>query len=150
MDGIEVKQIDFDTLVAYWKEVNHFNDPDKKYRLHVKKLGPFTTEYENPRIISYGLFDTYWGSGQMIGATQLVEWKKPSTIRFRTINIRKEYRHQDLGWYLLEEAHAMDWPAYDKLFGWMALRKLDWALDHGFEVIEGSEQNNHIGVIKEM
>lgn len=149
-DGIEIEEISFEQLVEYWKEVDHFGDPNKIYRPLVSRLGPFRTSIDNPISKCYGLYDRHpeVNFDGIIGVTQLYEWD-PGVVRFRTINIRKEWRHQDLGWCLLEEAFEEDWSNYLKLFGWMRLDKLDWALDHGFKTI-GSEQDYHIGVIKEM
>ena len=148
-DGIEVIEIPFSRLVQYWKTVNHFNDLNKKYKPFVKRLGPFQITFDNPKYKCYGLFDQYCGKEKMIGGTQLMEWE-PNTIRFRTINIIKEYRHQDLGWCLLEAAYKEDWQDYENLFGWMKIDKLDWALSKGFNIIKGSEQDNHVGIMRKM
>jgi|SaaInl5LU_22_DNA_1037371.scaffolds.fasta_scaffold00237_23 GNAT superfamily N-acetyltransferase len=151
MDGIEVEEISFDQIVEYWKEVDHFNDPNKNYRQLVSQLGPFRSSIDNPISKCYGLYDRHpeVDFDGIIGVTQLYEWDI-STIRFRTINIRKEWRHQGLGALLLEEAYEKHWSNYLKMFGWMKISKLDWALQNGFQTISGTEQDNHIGVIKEM
>jgi len=142
--ALTIQEINFQECVKYWKEVNHFNDPNKIYNENVKKLGPFKQTIENPKFKCYGLFDDY-----LIGVTQLIEWDI-STIRFRTINIRKEWRQKELGAFLLQEAYEKDWSNYLKMFGWMNLKKIDWALKFGFKIIENSEHDNHVGIIKEM
>ena len=110
---METRQISWETLKAYWKEVNHFNfHPGKKYKEIITQLGPFKIECE-PRCQAYGLFDN-----KLIGVTQLTEWSpQKSWIRFRTINIREEYRNQELGWKLLLDA-LNEWN-YEFLFGWL-------------------------------
>ena len=84
----------------------------------------------------------------MIGETQLVEWNS-AVVRFRTINIRKEWRNQNLGWCLLEESFNQDWSDHMSMFGWLKINKLNWAQNLGFTTI-GDEKDNHIGVIREM
>ena len=149
-DGVEIEEISFDQIVEYWKEVDHFNDPNKNYRQLVSQLGPFRASIDTPISKCYGLYDRHpeVEFDGIIGVTQIYEWDL-GVVRFRTINIRKPWRHQDLGWCFLESVFEEDWSIYIKMFGWMKLDKLQWALNHGFQTI-GTEQDNHIGVIKEM
>lgn len=149
-DGVEIEEISFDQIVEYWKEVDHFNDPNKNYRQLVSQLGPFRASIDTPISKCYGLYDRHpeVEFDGIIGVTQIYEWDL-GVVRFRTINIRKPWRHQDLGWCFLESVFEEDWSNYIKMFGWMKLDKLQWALNHGFQTI-GTEQDNHIGVIKEM
>ena len=141
--GCVRREISFERLVEYWKEVDHFEDLNKIYKPIIKKLGPFKS-IDNPRYKCYGLFN----EESMIGATQLVEWNS-AVGRFRTINIRKEWRNQNLGWCLLEESFNQDWSDHMSMFGWLKINKLNWAQNLGFTTI-GDEKDNHIGVIREM
>lgn len=141
----EVKHIDFETIKNYWIEVDHFKDPNKRIVEVIKYLGPHTTPYDNPKRISYGLYDT----DKLIGATQLVQWNE-THVRYRTLNIRKEYRGQGLGWKLLETAYKTDWQGQGKLFGWIRNTHHRWAVSHGFIEIDSEWYDNHIGMEKEI
>jgi len=140
-----VKQINFDTLKNYWIEVDHFKDPNKKIVEIIKTLGPHTTKETDPIRIAYGLYDT----DVLVGATQLVKWSA-ELVRYRTLNVRKEYRGKDLGWYLLESAWNKDWIGQGKLFGWVRDTHYDWAIKHNFTELDSIWTNDHIGMIKVM
>lgn len=142
---LEIRHIDFPTLVNYWKEHNHFNNKEKIYHPIVSKLGPFTLQLESPHYQCYGLFD----NNKMIGGTQLMDWDW-DTVRFRTINILDTYRGRNLGLYLITKAWDMDWQSRIYLFGWMNLNYEWWAIHCGFDLLEFSRSNTHIGVKKEM
>lgn len=135
-----VKEIDFKTLKDYWIEVGHFH-PDQNIPELVKNLGHHRTIYDNPERISYGLYDNNY----LIGGTQLVRWNE-DRIRYRTINIRKEYRGQGLGWFLLVSAYNLHWKGKGNLFGWIKDTHYTWALNHGFVDIDNNWSNNHIGM----
>jgi len=140
-----VKQIDFLTLKNYWLEVDHFKDPNKNIVEIIKTLGPHTTKETDPIRIAYGLYD----NDKLIGATQLVKWST-ELVRYRTLNIRKEYRGKDLGWYLLESAWNTDWIHQGKLFGWVRDTHYDWAIKHRFTELDDSWTNDHIAMVKIM
>ena len=54
--GCVRREISFERLVEYWKEVDHFEDLNKIYKPIIKKLGPFKS-IDNPRYKCYGLFN---------------------------------------------------------------------------------------------
>lgn len=141
---IVFKRIGWETLVQYWKDVDHFQDPNKRYNQHINRLGPYHTPYKNPRKINYGLYD----DDQLIGATQLVEWQE-NIVRYRTVNVLNKYRGQDLGWRLLYSAWASDWTEYTHLLGWVRNNHMPWAVNHGFKPY-GDIQEDHIMMIREM
>lgn len=141
---IVIKRIDWHTLVEYWKTVDHFKDPNKRYNTHINQLGPYFTPYKNPRKINYGLYD----GDNLIGVTQLVEWQK-NIVRYRTINVLNTYRGEDLGWRLLYSAWASDWTDYEHLIGWIRGNHIAWAEDHGFEKY-GDYMDDHIMMIRDM
>lgn len=136
-----VRHIDFETLKNYWIEVDHFKDPNKRIVDVIKHLGPHTTPYTDPRRIAYGLYS----SDTLIGATQLVQWNK-THIRYRTLNIREQYRGQGLGWYLLSSAYEKDWKGCGKLFGWIRNTHYKWATIHGFVDLDDSWTDDHIAM----
>lgn len=112
---MKTKHISWDMLKNYWIETNHFSShPNKNFQEIVTQLGPFKIECDDPTYQAYGLFD----KNKLIGVTQLIEWSpEKSWIRFRTINIRKDYRKQGLAWKLLLDA-LNEWN-YEFLFGWL-------------------------------
>ena len=140
-----VKRISFDYIKEYWIEVDHFKDPNKKIVEVIKTLGNHVTPFSDPRRISYGLFDNNY----MIGATHLVQWTE-DLVRYRTLNIRKEYRGNDLGWHLLSEAWTMDWIGYKTLYGYIRDTHVPWATKHGFQYYDDEYVDNHISMIREM
>jgi hypothetical protein len=140
-----VKQIDFETLKNYWIEVDHFKDPNKRIVEVIKHLGPHTTPYNDPKRIAYGLYD----GDKLIGATQLVQWS-PTHVRYRTLNIREEYRGIGLGWFLLSSAWDTDWKDCGKLFGWVRNTHYPWATLHGFNDYDQEWTNDHIAMEREM
>lgn len=140
-----VKEISFETIKQYWIKVDHFNDPNKKIVEIIKTLGPYSTPYTNPRKISYGLFD----KDKLIGATHLVQWSE-NQVRYRTLNILKEYRGNDLGWYLLETAYNKDWKNCGNLFGWIRDTHYNWAKLHNFYEIDNKWHNNHVAMERKM
>lgn len=140
-----IKKIDFETIKNYWIEVDHFKDPKKNIVEVVKHLGPHTTIYHDPRRISYGLYD----NDKLIGATQLIQWDE-NRVRYRTLNIRKEYRGKDLGWFLLSNSYERDWKNYGKLFGWIRDSHYNWAKAHGFVKIDNKWTNDHIAMERKM
>lgn len=138
---MDIKEIDFETLKNYWIEVDHFKDLNKRIVEIIQYLGPHTTPYKDPRRIAYGLYS----DNTLIGATQLVQWNK-THIRYRTLNIRKEYRGHDLGWRLLSIAYNRDWQGYGNLFGWIRDAHYKWASRHGFVELDSRWTNNHIAM----
>ena len=145
MKNLDIEVITFDELVKYWKDVNHFQDPNKRYTEIIKTLGPYKTKFKDPKRIAYGLFDGM----DLIGVTQLVQWND-DIVRYRTINIREEYRGQDLGWKLLEEAWYRDWSDNKYLFGWVKDTHYNWSIFHGFKEVDGIWKDDHIAVTKDM
>jgi hypothetical protein len=135
---MQVRAIAFSSLVEYWRETNHFQDPNKIYSEVLGHLGPFKSTVADPRRISYGLFQ----NDQMIGATHITEWNE-QWIRFRTINIRAGFRGQDLGWRLLHRALQQDWAHSPWLFGWFRRHAHGWALGHGFRDVDGIWHGEH-------
>lgn len=139
-----IKRISFEQLVDYWREVDHFKDPNKRYAEIINTLGPFTTPFKDPRRIGYGLYR----NDELIGVTQLVHWDNKD-VRYRTINIRGNYRGEDLGWRLLYSAWHADWTDYDSLIGWIRDTHYDWSKSHGF--VESSEwHDDHILMKRDM
>jgi N-acetylglutamate synthase-like GNAT family acetyltransferase len=141
---MDIKEIEFETLKKYWVEVNHFSDTHVIKDV-IKVLGAHITPYSAPKRIAYGLYS----NNTLVGATQLVQWNE-DTVRYRTINIVKEHRGKDLGWYLLNNAYKQDWNNYSKLFGWVKLTHFDWARRHGFKEIDSDWTDGHIGMVKWM
>lgn len=139
------KQIEFETLKNYWIEVDHFKDPNKRIVEVIRHLGPHTTTYSDPRRIAYGLYD----DNKLIGATQLVQWSA-THIRYRTLNIREEYRGQGLGWKLLQSAYEQDWLGQGNLFGWIRDTHYNWALAHGFTDLDAEWTEDHIAMERKM
>lgn len=140
-----VKNIELETLYNYWIEVDHFGVKDKVIVDHISTLGPHITTFTDPKKISYGLYDNDY----LIGVTQLVEWDE-TRIRYRTVNIRKEYRGKDLGWFLLKTAWKRDWTDNKYLFGWIKDTHYRWAVEHDFAEIDIRWQDNHTGMIRNM
>lgn len=143
--SFEVKAISFEECKSYWLEADHFKDPHKRIVEFVKTLGPFETKFNNPKRQAYGLYK----GGQLIGVTQLVEWKE-DWVRYRTINILPEYRGQDRGWFLVESAYRREWQNYPFLFGWVRDGHDEWARKHGFEEVPESHHDGHRGMLKDM
>lgn len=131
---MKVEKISYETLKKYWIEVDHFQDSNKRYSQHIYTLGPYKTLFKNPKSICYGLF-----ADRLIGATQLVQWDH--RVRYRTINIRPEYRGQDLGWHLLKTAWN-DWQAFDTMIGWIRKSHYNWSIQHGFKQVSYWEDNH--------
>lgn len=140
-----VKQIDFETLKSYWIEVDHFKDPNKRIIEVIKYLGPHTSPYEDPRRIAYGMYD----QDVLIGATQLVQWNE-THVRYRTLNVREEYRGQGIGWELLNTAYNQDWQSCGNLFGWIRNTHYDWAVAHGFTDLDQNWTDDHIAMERQM
>ena len=144
---MDVSQISFDDLKDYWTEVDHFRDPDKKYREVVRRLGPYSSAISDPRRFSYGLFE----DGRLIGATHLVQWSK-DLVRYRTLNVRKPYRGRGLGLLLLKSAIDLDWRDWKysgaHLFGWIRRDHQEWAKTQGFEPLDGRWHDNHIAMTR--
>lgn len=140
-----VKQIDFEALKNYWIEVDHFKDPNKRIVEIIRYLGPHTTPYSDPKRIAYGLYS----NNNLIGATQLVQWNK-THVRYRTLNVRSEYRGKGLGWFLLASAWEKDWKGQGKLFGWVRHTHHEWATRHSFNEIDSYWVDNHIGMERDM
>ena len=144
---MDVTRISFDELKSYWIEVDHFQDPDKKIREVVRRLGPLESSIADPRRESYGLFD----GGRLVGATHLVKWND-YWVRFRTLNVRPEYRGRDLGWFLLSRAVNLDWQDRKQpeqyVFGWVRRDHRGWSDGHGFQPFDGRWHDDHIAMIK--
>jgi N-acetylglutamate synthase-like GNAT family acetyltransferase len=128
---LKVKNISFSTIKEYWIEVEHFAEPNKIYVQIPRTLGHLYAEE------------------RLIGVTQLIEWA-PGVVRYRTINIREEYRGKDLGYYLLKTALAEDWSSFQYLFGWVRKSHYEWSLRHGFREFDGIWSNDHIAMIKSL
>jgi hypothetical protein len=139
---LEVKEISFQEIVKFWKDVDHFSDPRKKIVQIPTRLGPFQQEIPHPRSICYGLFD----NGILIGVTQIYEFKK-NWIRYRTIHIRKPYRGRDFGWQFLKSVIKRDWQNYDALFGWVRNSHIDWSLQRGFSRVSNSDEDDHAPMV---
>lgn len=130
---MKIKQIQFSQLVDYWKDTEHFaHVPNKKYNEIIKYLGPFECKLENPKAISYGVFD----GDKMIGGTQIQEWDE-TTVRFRTVNIREEYRGKNLGYWMIKRSILSDWFTYELVIEWMRDSIIRWCESNGFEDYEG-------------
>lgn len=142
---MDIKEIDFETLRSYWIEVDHFKDPNKRIVEVIKYLGPHTTPYSDPRRIAYGLYS----NDILIGATQLVQWSK-THVRYRTLNIREEYRGQGLGWLLLSTAYERDWTGHGNLFGWIRDTHYNWAHAHNFVKYDKEWTDDHIAMERKM
>jgi len=144
---MDVNRISFDELKSYWIEVDHFGNPKKKIREIVRQLGAHESSLDDPRRISYGLFD----DGRLVGVTHLIEWSD-RWLRYRTINVRRTYRGRDLGWFLLRAAVNMDWQAWkgpdNYVFGWVKRNHLAWSLAHDFKPFDGRWHEDHTAVIK--
>lgn len=144
---MDISRISFDEIKAYWIEVDHFANPNKKIREIVRRLGVRESTIDEPRRFSYGLFD----DRRLIGVTHLVEWSR-YWLRYRTINVRKQYRGRDLGWFLLRSAVDMDWRDWKSpdryVFGWIKRDHLAWSLAHGFKPVDDRWHQDHTGVIK--
>jgi hypothetical protein len=140
-----VQHIDFETIKQFWIDVNHFNEPDKKIVEIIKRLGKHRTFITNPKRISYGLFN----NNNLIGVTHLVRWSD-THVRYRTLHILKEYRGNDLGWYLLKAAYKKDWQGEGNLFGWIRNTHYLWAKNHGFVDIDSTWTDNHIAMERNM
>lgn len=142
---MQVRHIEFEVIKNYWIEVNHFNDPNKKYAPIVRQLGHLNCELPNPKWYCYGLFD----GPLLIGVTQFIEWSQ-DTVRYRTLNIRPAYRGRDLGRFLVFEAYKMDWSQFRYLFGWVRESHYAWARRQNFKEVDGVWNDGHIAMIKNM
>lgn len=144
---MDVNRISFDEIRSYWIQVDHFGDPAKKIREVVRRLGPHESGLEEPRRISYGLFD----GGRLVGVTHLVEWNQ-HWLRYRTINVRLDYRGRGLGWFLLRSAVNLDWGGWKSpdnyLFGWVKRDHLGWSLAHDFKPFDDRWHDDHTAVVK--
>lgn len=140
---MRVEKISFDQLCDYWRKVNHFNDPNKKYDEVISRLGHHVTPFRDPPRASYGLFD----GSNLIGATHLVKWNE-NWLRMRTINIRAEYRGRNLGQFLLQTALEKNWRDENTLFGWFRDSAYPWALKQGFLAVDHQWQDQHIAMTK--
>lgn len=143
MENINFKKIDFLILKNYWIEVDHFKDPNKNILDWVETLGHFKTNLINPKRIAYGVYN----NDILIGGTQLVQWSD-HWIRYRTINVRKEYRGNDIGWKLLKFG-LKDW-SDNYLFGWVKQDHFKWAIEHEFKPIDNIWNDNHCGMIRKI
>jgi hypothetical protein len=139
-----VKKISFEEISKYWIEVNHFG-PNKTIKETVKYLGPYVSPFNNPRRFSYGLFN----NNTLIGVTHLVEWSH-SHVRYRTINIKSEYRGCGLGWNLIKQAWNTDWKSYTSLFGYVKRSHYEWTVNHNFSEIDGNWVDEHIAMERSM
>lgn len=142
---MDIKEIDFETLKNYWIDVDHFKDPNKRIVEVIKYLGPHITPYSDPRRIAYGLYD----EDKLIGATQLVHWNE-GQVRYRTLNVRQEYRGKGLGFLLLSTAYERDWKGWGNLFGWIRNTHYDWAKRHDFVEIDEQWTDDHIAMERDM
>lgn len=141
----DLRRITFAQLRNYWLEVDHFKDPNKRIIEVINTLGPHETPYKNPRRIAYGLYD----GDRIIGATQIVQWDA-NLVRYRTLNVREEYRGEGLGWEMLKTAWDADWQGHGKLFGWIRDTHYQWACAHGFTNYDSNWTGDHIAMTKEM
>jgi GNAT superfamily N-acetyltransferase len=142
---MDIKEIDFETLKNYWIDVDHFKDPNKRIVEVIKYLGPHTTPYSDPRRIAYGLYD----KDKLIGATQLVHWNE-GQVRYRTLNVREDYRGKGLGFLLLSTAYERDWQGWGNLFGWIRDTHYEWAKRHDFFEIDREWTDDHIAMERDM
>jgi len=144
---MDVNRISFDALKSYWIEVDHFGNPKKKIREVVRCLGTHESSLEDPRRISYGLFD----GNRLIGVTHLVEWSS-HWLRYRTINVHQDYRGRNLGWFLLRSAVNLDWQEWKRsgnyVFGWVKRDHLAWSVTHDFKPVDNRWHGDHTAVIK--
>ncbi len=140
---LRIEPISFSTIKTYWIEVDHFQDPNKTYVEFPRTLGHLSSNIQSPKSQCYGLYATT----QLIGVTQLIEWA-PLMVRYRTINIRPEYRGQDLGYFLLETAVTRDWQNFRQLFGWVRRPHYAWSIQHGFKELDGIWTDDHIAMTK--
>ena len=144
---MDVTRISFEDLKSYWIEIDHFEDPDKKIREIVRRLGPYEMTITDPRRFSYGLFD----GRRLVGVTHLVHWSE-NLVRYRTLNVRQSHRGRDLGAFLLRAAVNMDWQDWKSadmsVFGWIRRDHQPWALLQGFKPLDGSWHNDHIAMTK--
>ena len=141
---MNVARISFDDLKSYWIEVDHFKDPNKKFREVVHRLGPYESELIDPRRFSYGLYD----DAELVGVTHLVQWSE-ALVRYRTLNVRHSHRGGDLGWFLLKSAIGMDWNSPDQdLFGWIRRDHQAWARGHGFDPLDGNWHDGHMAMTR--
>lgn len=145
---MEVRRITFGEISAYWREVDHFRDLDKKIREVVRRLGPYECTLADPRRASYGLFEGDF----LVGATHLVEWS-PTWLRYRTLNVRPAHRGGgDRGWMLICDAVRLDWEDWigpeRYLFGWVQDDHAAWARAHGFTEADGNRQDRHRAMIR--
>ena len=136
-----VKKITFPEIKNYWIEVDHFKEPNKKVIEVITSLGHLKNTLEQPRRQSYGLFLRE----RLIGVTKLVEWEN-EFVRYRTLNIRKEFRGSDLGWSLLMEAYSDGWQQRN-LFGWVRRSHYDWSRSKGFVELDGIWNEDHIAMV---
>lgn len=144
---MDVARISFEDLRSYWIEVDHFEDPDKKIREVVRRLGPYETPLADPPRQSYGLFD----EARLVGVTHLVQWSD-DLVRYRTLNVRPSHRGRGLGAYLLGRAVNLDWTGWKSpdryLFGWIRRDHHRWARAHGFKPFDGRWYDNHMAMTK--
>jgi len=144
---MDVARISFEDLKSYWIEIDHFEDPDKKIREIVRRLGPYQSTLADPRRFSYGLFD----EKHLVGVTHLVQWSD-NLVRYRTLNVRQSHRGRNLGSFLLSAAIDLDWrdrkSADRYLFGWIRREHQAWAVQHGFKPLDGSWHDDHIAMTR--
>ena len=141
----EFRRIPFNTIKEYWIEVDHFKEPGKRIVESAQRLGHFKTPLDSPSYQAYGAFD----GDKMIGCTQLVHWQN-DWVRYRTVNIREEYRGTDLGWQLIKFG-LNDWELkFNYLFGWVRNDHTQWALKHGFTYIDNKVLDDHVGMILDL
>lgn len=125
MKNYQIEKIDFETIVEFWKEQEHFH-PRKKFVEKLGWLGLNICHLKNPITQAYGLYL----EGELISATQIQVWDN-NTIRWRTINVKEEYRGDNLGWKFLSNV-LQDWKEYDVVFGWVRENIYEWAIKNGF------------------
>ena len=77
-----------------------------------------------------------------------MKWNE-THIRYRTLNVKKQYRGKNLGWYLLSNAWN-DWKNQGKLFGWIRDTHYDWAVKHNFVKIQNYWTDKHIAMERDM
>ena len=140
MARLLVKRISFQTIKAFWIQTRHFG-PDKKFLENIITLGPYTNNLKEPRFEFYGLFC----ESELIGVTGLCNWND-DWVRYRTINIREDYRGTDLGWKLLMTAYWMDWRV-KPIFGWVRKSHLDWSLKKDFVEVDKDWIDGHKGML---
>lgn len=143
-----VQQIPFEMIQKYWVEVKHFHTANKVITEQVTQLGPYKSSYEwgKQNTQAYGLFDDDY----MIGGTQILEWEH-NVIRWRTNNIRIEYRGQGLFYKFLSTIIVNDWSHKDLLIGWFRSSAMWWPPIYGFEMYDGqtySHDNDTYTLVK--